>query len=410
MTDKKKNKQKIKGKRIAGPKVSYTKGYYRFSKEFPSVTDSNGFRDNNTFVNSNVKKAAVRRGLVLLFGCVFVIAFCITALCFAISDIPVEKTEKEPQTSVNTPQSQPVKKMLSYSGDTLATVGTERIVSECKTAGADTVIIELKDAQGHFYFKPSISVSAEAQATIIVNIQEIIKELKQQGLIVFASVSCFADDIYARNNQSVATYVQTAQDSPESIWYGGEDGANAWLSPFSNEVCYYLTTIISDVADLGVDGIVFENATLPVAAVTEDVRFSLSEGFEVSPQKKIADWIEYTVSIINCKTAITLSSQQLIADVRSESMADNYPDGCDYVILDARPSDADKGVSISGLQYLEPERTPKEYVSALLSLCSEKFTSTNIDMQIIAVVDNSSLVELQLSAAEEQNINTVVLK
>ncbi|MBQ8209944.1 MAG: hypothetical protein IJZ35_05120 [Clostridia bacterium] len=410
MADKKKIKtKKSKDKRIIGPKVSHTKGYYRFSKEFPSVTDSEGFRDNNTFVNSRAKKAAVRRRLALLFVCVFAVSFCVTALCFAISDVPVAEEKKENQTVADVPQVKSVDKIITYGGAVPADVNIESIVGECKTAGADTVIIELKDAQGHFYFKPSISVSAEAQATVVENIAQIIKELKQQGLSVYASVSCFADDIYARNNQSVTAYV-TAADESTSIWYGGENGSNAWLSPFSNEVCYYLTTVIGDVAALGVDGIVFENATVPANAESENVSFSLSQGFEISAQQKIADWLSYTVSTVSCKTAITLSSQQLIADTHSDTVPAYYTAGCDFVILDARPSDADKGVAISSLQYLEPGRTPKEYVSALLGLGFEFFGKNSIKMQIVPVIDNTNLPELQLSAAEEYEIYTVVLK
>ena len=55
------------------PQVSHTKGYYRFSKDFPSVTDSEGYRDNDLIINSPAKKTSVRRKLILLFICVFVI-------------------------------------------------------------------------------------------------------------------------------------------------------------------------------------------------------------------------------------------------------------------------------------------------------------------------------------------------
>lgn len=410
MAEKKKIKtKKIKERKVAGPRVSHTKGYYRFSKEFPSVTDSEGFRDNDTFVNSNAKKAALRRRLALLFACVFVVSFCVTALCFAISDVPVAQEDKESFTSADVPEVKFFNKIITCGGDALVASGVEKIVSECKTAGADTVIVELKDAEGHFYFKPSISVSAEAVATVVDNIGSIVDEMQQQGLSVYASVSCFADDIYARNNQSVTASVTVADDS-ESIWYGGENGSNGWLSPFSNEVCFYLTTIIGDVAALGVDGIVLENATVPVNAEIENVKFALSQDYEINVHEKTANWLSYTLSTVNCKTAITLSSQQLIADAKKENLPSYYGAACDFVILDARPSDADKGASISGLQYLEPERTPKEYVSALLELGVEIFKANEINTPLVPIIDNNSLSELQLSAVEELSIDTVILK
>ena len=360
MADKKKFKfKKIKRSknRFVGPRVSHTKGYYRFSKEFPSVTDSEGFRDNDTFVNSRMKKVMLRRRLALLFVCVFVVSFCVTALCFAISDVPVAQEEKEPESAENVVQTKKINKTVFFSGEELVNTSVDSIVNTCLTQGATVAIIEMKDAQGYFYFKPSTSFSAEALAKVIAEPNKIVSSLKQQGITVYASVSCFADDIYARNNQSLTAYVSAVDadgNETKSIWYGGENGSNAWLSPFSNEVCYYLTTIIGDVASLGVDGIIFENTTLPVNAEKENVRFALSSGFEISAEEKIENWLSYTASTVNCKTAITVSSQQLAADLRKENTPAYYGADCDFVILDARPSDADKGVAINGLQYLEP--------------------------------------------------------
>ncbi len=416
MADKKKlktKKVKRKQERIVGPRVSHTKGYYRFSKEFPSVTDSDGYRDNDTFVNSHIEKAMLRRRLALLFICVFVLSFCVTALCFALSNVPVAEEKKESVSFENIAETKTVNKAVYFSGAEFAASTVDSIVNECVTAGATTAVIELKDAEGYFYFKPSISSSAEALAKVVDEPGKIINELKQQGISVYASVSCFADDIYARNNKSVTAYVSIIDESGNeatSIWYGGENGSNAWLSPFSNEVCYYLTTIIGDVASLGVDGIIFENVTLPANAESENVRFSLSSGYEISAEQKIDNWLSYTVSTVNCKTAITISSQQLAADLRKEDAPLYYGANCDFIILDARPSDADKGVAINGLQYLEPERTPKEYVTALISAGIELLSKNENNIKIIPVTDSGNLLELQLSAIEEFDIATVLIK
>ena len=65
MAKKETAKKKKRTRRFLLP--SHTKGYYRFSKDFPSVTDSEGYRDNDIIVNSPAKKASVRRGLIVLF-------------------------------------------------------------------------------------------------------------------------------------------------------------------------------------------------------------------------------------------------------------------------------------------------------------------------------------------------------
>ena len=158
------------------------------------------------------------------------------------------------------------------------------------------------------------------------------------------------------------------------------------------------------------DGIIFENTTLPVNAEKENVRFALSSGFEISAEEKIENWLSYTASTVNCKTAITVSSQQLAADLRKENTPAYYGADCDFVILDARPSDADKGVAINGLQYLEPERTPKEFITALIDAGIELLGKNETGVKIIPVIDGGNLTELQLSAVEEFNIDTVIIK
>ncbi len=399
-------------KRITGPKVSHTKGYYRFSKEFPSVTDSEGYRDNDIIINSPEKRTAVRRRLAFLFVCIFVISFCATALCVSISKLPVQETNEELSTQTESVPAVTLDKVLAFSGEVLSYSNCEGIISECRSTGATAVIIDFKDAQGYFYFKPSVSLSAEALSTVAENPRTIIEQLQSEGISVYASVSCFADDIYARNNQGITAYVTSVDDlrnETQSIWYAGENGSNAWLSPFSNEVCYYLTTVIGDVAALGVDGIVFDNVALPVSAEEDNVRFALSSEYEVSVQEKIANWLSYTISTVSCDTAFTISAAQLLSDYSKEEIPAYYSSGCDYILFDVRPSDAQKGVAIDGLQYLEPEKTPGEYITAVLTAGFEFFSANEIDSKIITVLDDNSSLDIQLSAVSQFDVKSIIL-
>lgn len=99
--DEKENK-KIKGKPKKSPKerlgefpsVSHTKGYYRFSKEFPSA-DSEGFRDNRAIKERDSNKSAFRRKLAVTFAVVFVIGFVCGAVAFSVSRLPAEVGENE---------------------------------------------------------------------------------------------------------------------------------------------------------------------------------------------------------------------------------------------------------------------------------------------------------------------------
>lgn len=400
------------------PQVSHTKGYYRFSKDFPSVTDSEGYRDNNIIINSPRKKASVRRRLALLFVCVFAVAFIVTALCHTISNLPILNTAEQ------TTGEEKIEPMLSgyktarLSGDVLSYSSIESILSNFKAKSINAVIIEFKDAQGYFYFKPSITTSAEALSKASDNASKIINDFRAAGIEVFASVSCFADDIYARNHQDHTAYVITAPESGNyseirSIWYGGEISSNAWLSPYSNEVLYYLNTIMSDIDALGVKGIILKNAVLPLSAEDENVRFEFSANYDMSADEKIAQWITYTNNTVKCQTGLAVSQSQMIDSAKENNVNVCFSAGCDYIILDARTTEAKKGVSIAGKQYLEPEKTPKEYTTALLTLTAELLTANELGCEIIPVIDDNDSAEAVISTIANLNnekINSCILE
>lgn len=390
------------------PQVSHTKGYYRFSKDFPSVTDSEGYRDNDLIINSPSKKAAVRRRLALLFACVFIIAFSCTAMCLSISNLPIKQaTEQTTDNNIKT-NSLPGFTAAELSGDVLSYSSVESILNSFRTKSINAVVIEFKDAQGYFYFKPSIKTSAEAISKASDHASKIISDFKNAGIEVFASVSCFADDIYARNHQDHTAYTLSAPESGSydevrSIWYAGEDGENAWLSPYSNEVLYYLNTIISDIDVLGVNGIILKNAVIPLSAESENVRFEFSEEYESSAREKMAQWVSYTANITNAKTGIEISQAQLLAFADKSEADICLSSGCDYIILDAGISDAKEGTVIGTKQYLAPDKTPKEYTSALLTLGADFLSKTEIEAQIIPVIEDGDFTDALISTIAALN-------
>lgn len=389
------------------PKVSHTKGYYRFSKEFPSITDSEGFRDNEIIINSPTKKASVRRKLALLFVCVFIISFVGATLCHSISNLPVKKTQEQTTLDIDTSCSLSGYNAVKLTGDVLSYSGIESFMSDFNLDGINAVVIDFKDAQGYFYYKPSISTSAEALSKASDNCKKIITDFKNSGISVFALISCFADDIYARNHTQWAAYtISTPEsgnyDEVHSIWYGGENEDNAWLSPFSDDVLYYLNTIVSDINSLGVDGIIFDNVMIPLSAESENVRFELSENYEVAPQEKIQQWITYANASVNCKTGVCISSAQMLNIIDNSTESDIF-NSCDYVILDARASKAEKGVTFNGKQYSEPTKTPVEYSSALLSFAGKYFENKDYSTEIISLIDNDAFSQNVISAIKNLN-------
>lgn len=396
----KKNRSRptVKRRLKKAPAVSRTKGYYRFAKDFPSVTDSNGYRDNTIIIDSPAKKAATKRKLTLTFVCVFLLSFLATTLAFAVSNYAITPTA-EPQTfdSLNRTDFSGSKTAF-LSGDVLSSGSVSTITTSLGAAGVNAVAIELKDAYGCFYFEPSVSVSAEALSKSAENAADTIKAFKNSGFTVFAVISCFSDDIYARNNQNQALYTVTPEredgtPAKSELWYDKKNGSHAWLSPYSNDVIYYLTSTVNDIMRLGVNGILFENVMLPDFG-EEDIVIPGHSSSGVSALQKSTETLNYINNIVSCKTGIVVPTESLSSMISTD--ADNseilyiLSSGCDCIVLDSRNT--------------SPETTVDQIDSVLGSL-AENDSSMEIFPLLKTGTDNASL----LGSLAQKNIGSFIM-
>ena len=407
MAKKQTAKQRKKVRRILSP--SHTKGYYRFSKEFPSVTDSEGYRDNELFVNSPAKKASVRRRLGILFACVFVAAYFIASVGFSISKMPVKdlheiatgETEKTVFAGYNA---------AYLGGDVLSRSSAESIIGQMRVYGVNAVVIDFKDAAGNFYFRPSINVSNEALYKASDNAQKIVDEFRDAGIAVLARFSCFADDIYARTNQKEAAFVVSSSEtgSIESIWYSGGTDSHAWLNPYSAEVQYYLRVTAEDVADMNVDGIIFDYAGLPVNAGDENIRFEGQTATD--PSEAMTSFISLlNNNFIECKTAVVVQREVMLDAIFSGNAPDVFMTGCDYVIPDARLSLMPENTVIGTRKYAKPHLSPTEFITDYMNGINKFASGEDYSVEIIPLLEASDTSGKQLSALAALNGESYIM-
>lgn len=403
-------KQTVKRKRVRRSlSPSHTKGYYRFSKEFPSVTDSDGYRDNDLIVNSPAKKASVRRRLIAVSLFVFVITFFVASVCFSMSDIPV-KQQQESVTGESEKIVFPGYNAVYLKGDILSRSSAESVISELLVYGVNTVIIDFKDATGNFYFKPSISVSGEAVHNASDNAQKIVKEFQDAKISVFARFSCFADDIYARTNQNEAAFVSTgsAEGSADAIWYSGGEDSHAWLNPYSVEVQYYLRVTAQDVADMNVDGILFDNVQLPMSAQTDGVQFVGQT--EENASAAMASFINIlNNNYIDCKTAAFLSRETALESINSSTAPDIFLSGCDYIIPDLRLSLMPENTVIGTRQYGKAQLSPVEFVTDYMNGIGNLADGDDYSFEIIPLFETSDVNGKELSALYSVKGNSYIM-
>ncbi len=410
MAKKQKVKNRKRVRRIITP--SHTRGYYRFSKDFPSVTDSEGYRDNELIVNSPAKKASVRRGLIILFVCVFAVTFFSFSVGFSLSKMPVsEKEESFSDTQVKL--SINGTKAVCLSGEVLSADSVESIIGSLRICGVNTVVIDFKDAAGNFYYKPSSNVPTDALYMASEKSDAVIKAFKDASISVIARFACFADDIYARNHQDEAAYVMIEPDSGSNekirtIWYNNGNDSHAWINPHSAEVQYYLHTAVTDIIELNVDGIIFDYVTMPASAVAENVKFAgqIAEGADEAMASFISV-LNNTYKEQNMYSVVP--SDVMLSALQKGSAPEIFGSGCDYIVPDMRLSLIPDNSIVGSRQYVKAALSPAEFITDYINAVTKLIKDSEIEIKMIPLLETSDTNGKQLNSVAVSDVDSYIM-
>ena len=370
------------------------------------MTDSEGYRDNEVFVNSPAKKASHRRRLIAVFVFVFVVSYLVTMLGFAVSRLPVSNEGSIAEGNNQALTALDGNNAAYLKGDALSFGSVESIIGEFRMYGVDTVVIDFKDAGGYFYFKPSLAVSGDALYKASENAADVVRQFRDAGIKVYAKIACFADDIYARNNQDDAAYIITSPESGsyeqiKTLWYSTGIDSHAWINPYSNEVLYYLRTIITDVALLGVDGIIFDYVVLPATTESDNAIFPGSSSSDKSVQEQMTSFITMLNSTyLNCETGVCIPHEIMIPSLADGVIPGISYSGCDFIVPDTRLSLMPDDTILGNIKYNKPSVSPaefvKQYTESIYALL--KTDETLAELGVVPVLEASDSSSVQINS------------
>lgn len=227
------------------PKTSRTKAYYRFSRNYPSAVDHDGFRE-----NSNIKdKMSLKAIIFLIAGC-----FCVFVLTFFVVQLGIELSEKDIPQSENIPASIPQKGINAVKlQDTFFISDSVDKISEY--VASDAVIIDIKNEDGFIHIKdgkylsPSTAASSES-------VKDKITALEETGIETIAYISCFKDN--------TKPYEYTGMEIMTSAGYIFEDSlGDKWLNPFLEISQNFVLSVIKNAVDCGFSYILLDNVCFP---------------------------------------------------------------------------------------------------------------------------------------------------
>lgn len=176
----------------------------------------------------------------------------------------VEPEKSEPEQPAETPEEQPEQpkqpeqpeqplRAVQVSVDTLLG-GTALEVM--KAEGGNALVLDMKDDRGQLGFVSELSAAAQAKANYASEeINQAIRTLAQEDVILIARVSCFRD-------HKLASELKYAIETNPGRRWQDLDGVR-WSNPAKSAVRKYLEGLVKELAELGFDEILLDNWGYP---------------------------------------------------------------------------------------------------------------------------------------------------
>lgn len=246
------------------------KGYYGFQKKYPSRRGERPIHESR----KAKKRERIKKILFCVFlCCLFVAVFIFAKFCHNLSTRPLDENIVEEAPAITADNLGTVR-AIYMNNDLLDDIGEfNSFLDRARENGFNSVMLDFKTQEGVLtYNSDLISYSASEEYTEIDS--SIIERIKLDGFLVLGRIYCFEDTIAP---QRLHAYVYENVEKTR-IWFDDSAimGGRVWLDPTNSRATNYISSVISEVTDLGVDCIYLESVQFPesrtgaVPVYTED--------------------------------------------------------------------------------------------------------------------------------------------
>lgn len=402
MADKRKRREE---KPLSLSNAAGTRGFYRFSADFPNDVTADGLRKEKIRRRPHARKLR----LAVIFVVVFALSFTVWGVLLGVSRQPL--TEAESLALEHAPTSAVSGyRAVTLPGSVLGAARTESLISELSAVGADTVVFRMKDPDGHLYFDPSLYAPADAEALASDHAERVVSSFKGSGFRVFAYISCFADDIYARTYPESAAYVSRGaaaqnaedeevfgEDTEEEIelWYDGRADSHAWLSPFADDVMYYVRTLINDACALGVDGVLLDGVILPYETNAGTSHFpGNEEGTRADVNTRMAAFVTETAQLHpEVSVGVVEDLVNVLQDVSVGRLPSLWDTGVEVCAIDCDLSLLPGNVSVGDRLFTNPGQDPVRFLTAAIGLTRDVYDGAGAAGALMPVIPADSFTD-----------------
>ena len=145
--------------------------------------------------------------------------------------------------------------------------GLTATLTAAHEAGFNAVVFDLKDADGQMYYRFSTDAAVRvnsfvANALTADQLTALLDRIHTAGLLAIPRLYAFQDDLGAK---ALADCRITPKDNAGWVWYDGnpQNGAKAWLNPYSNNAHTYIGALAKELKDAGANAIMLDGVQFP---------------------------------------------------------------------------------------------------------------------------------------------------
>lgn len=283
----------------------------------------------------------------------------------------------------------------------LDSANRQTFLSEAKSAGYNTVILELKDADGLIYYttQNEVAVSAGAVVSGAVDLKTVCGEITAAGLTPAARMIVLRDPLAATTaNQN--TYLYNNQKNLSWLDDSLENGGKRWLNPYQENARAYIADLAQEMAEAGCKKIILEDMQYP------DVnQYGMGVVNEYASRLEVLKQLYEEVKAKAAASGAEVWTQWCAETYfgLNETYYGGSPEeiGSDKVVLDISLQILQNNRNLEVLKGIDVSSAPEQAVNAVLKAISKE------SVEIAPVVETNGTLSLESVYTENKISNFI---
>ena len=188
-------------------------------------------------------------------------------------------------------------------------------LKEAAAAGFNSVVFELKDAEGQLYYRFSSDQAQKvnsftADAFTAEQLTGLFETIREAGLMPIPILQAFRDHAGARALQAARI---AHESDPGWVWYDADpnNGGKAWLNPYADEAHAYIIGLATELKEAGAAAVILDGVQFP--GQLSSASFGTSSNTELPKDKVLALFVsKVRTALGDCPVILSCTAQSAL--------------------------------------------------------------------------------------------------